>query len=218
VISLSDKARLREICEAAARGSFPDPEWNIELVASPDPPAAAVLAFTGHHVVAAPLHEDELRKQLDSQDIAAPFNPVFLAWLGQRLEARVGHIDVTLARLGSGLGDDWLTPVTEPPDTERVRRARLFRSDLLFLSPPDRTGLVTLGRGLAGRRELSMEVVDEQERGQGIGTRLVLSAVARVPAHEAVFASVAPGNTRSLRCILRAGFSPIGAECILSRA
>jgi RimJ/RimL family protein N-acetyltransferase len=63
-----------------------------------------------------------------------------------------------------------------------------------------------------------MEVTHEADRGRGLGTRVVLSALARVPADETIFASVAPGNTRSLRCILSAGFRPIGAECILSRA
>ena len=175
-----------------------------------------MLAFTGHHIVAADVDQDEARRHLDPDDIAAPFNPVFLAWLGRRLDARVGHIDVTLARLGSGFGDDWLHPVTEPPDNERVRRARQLRSDVMYLAPPDGGAVVMLGVGLAGRRELSMEISREADRGGGLGTRLVRAACDRVPADEAVFAGVAPGNARSLRCLLRAGFLPIGAECLFS--
>ena len=56
----------------------------------------------------------------------------------------------------------------------------------------------------------------EFDRNSGFGTRLVQAAVARMPTDKAIFASVAPGNTRSLRCLLRAGFLPIGAECVLS--
>jgi hypothetical protein len=153
---------------------------------------------------------------MDPEDIAAPFNPAFLAWLGGRLSAHVGHIDVTLARLGSGIGGEWLLPVAEPPDSERVRRARHLRSDVQFLTPPDRSAIVTLGAGLAQRRELSIEIDSESDRNSGLGTRLVQAAIARVPTDEAIFASVAPGNTRSLRCLLHAGFLPIGAECILS--
>jgi hypothetical protein len=129
----------------------------------------------------------------------------------------VGHIDVTLARLGSGAGDEWLVPIAKPPDNEIVRRARHLRSDVLFLSPPDGRAVVTMGAGLAGRHELSMEISDESDRSKGLGTRLVQAAVDRIPADEAIFASVAPGNTRSLRCLLRARFHPIGAECILSK-
>ncbi len=214
VTAPSGAGRLREVCEAAARGSFPSPDWTLEIVARPQRLAAAVLAFTGHHLVAADIDEGDVRRRLDPDDVAAPFNPVFLAWLGRTLNARVGHIDVTLARLGSGDGDDWLQPVTDPPDNERVRRARQVRSDVVFLAPPGRDAVVALGVGLGGRRELSMEIAHETDRGRGEGTRLVRAAVARVPADEAVFASVAPGNTRSLRCLLSAGFHPVGGECV----
>lgn len=208
--------RLRELCEAAARGSFPTPNWGLEFVAAPPRLLGAVLAFTGHHMIAADVQEAETVVQLDREDIAAPFNPVFLAWLGQRLDARVGHVDVTLARMGAGTSDDWLQPVDEPPDNERVRRARRQRADLEFFAPADGGAVVTLGAGLADRRELSMEISNESDRNTGLGTRLVRAAVGRISPDEAVFASVSPGNTRSLRCLLNAGFRPIGAECILS--
>jgi hypothetical protein len=216
VMAGTGDAKLREICEKAARGAFPPPAWGLELLPGPERVVAAVLAFTGHHIVAADIDEDQIRRHLDRHDVAAPFNPVFLAWIGERLEARVGHIDVTMSRFGSGPGDDWLRPVAEPPDNERVRRARQLRSEISFLSPPDRRAVVSLGLGLAGRHEVSMEVGDESDRSQGLGTRLVLAAVARVPADTVVFAGVAPGNARSLRCLLRAGFRPIGAECIFT--
>jgi len=61
-----------------------------------------------------------------------------------------------------------------------------------------------------------MEIRSESDRHRGLGTRLVDAAVARIPVDVAIFASVTPGNTRSLRCLLGAGFRPIGAECVLS--
>ena len=208
--------RLRAVCEAGARGSFPTPDWQIELLPAPPRILGAVVAFTGRHLIAADVDEAEVRGQLDPQDIAAPFNPVFLAWLGRHLDARVGHIDVTLARMGGGEEDDWLQRSTDPPDNERVRRAQSQRIEVEFLVPSEGGAVVTLGAGLADRRELSMEISDEADRNAGLGTRLVRAAVARVPSDEAVFASVAPGNTRSLRCLLQAGFKPIGGECILT--
>ena len=211
-------SRLREICESAARGSFPVAGWTLEFLPAPERMTGAVLAFTGHHVVAADIEQADVRGRLDPDDIAAPFNPVFLAWLGGRLEAGVGHIDVTLARLGSGGGDDWLRTLAEPPDNERVRRSRALRSEVLFLAPPAGGAVVMLGSGLAGRCELSLEISDESDRNRGWGTRLVEAAVARVPVDRAVFASVAPGNARSLRCLLGAGFVPLGAECLFSSA
>lgn len=210
--------RLRELCEAAARGSFPPVEWGLEFVPGPARLVASVVAFTGHHVIAADIDAGEARSHLEPDDIASPFNPAFLAWLGRRLDAHVGHIDVTLARMGSGAGDEWLQHVAVPPDNERVRRARGQRADVEFLAPPEGGAVVTLGAGLAGRRELSMEITNESHRNTGLGTRLVRAAASRIPTDEAVFASVAPGNTRSLRCLLHAGFVPIGAECILTSA
>ena len=206
---------LRRLCEGAARGSFPPPSWGVEILAAPPRLSGAVVAFTGHHVIAADVDAADVTRHLDPDDIAAPFNPAFLAWLGRRLGARIGHIDVTMARMGGGDDDDWLRVVTDPPDTERVRRARGLRTDVEFLAPAEGGAVVMVGFGLADRRELSMEIGDESRRSTGLGTRLVRAAVNRVPIDEAVFASVAPGNTRSLRCLLHAGFAPIGAECLL---
>lgn len=208
--------RLRELCEAAARGSFPRPDWGLEFLGAPTRLLGAVVGFTGHHVIAADVQEDEARIKFDPHDIAAPFNPSFLAWLGQRLGARVGHIDVTLARMGTGTSDEWLQPIDVPPDNERVRRALRLRADVEFLVPAEGGAVVTLGSGLAGRRELSMEITNESDRNEGLGTRLVRAGVSHIPSNEAIFASVSPGNTRSLRCLLNAGFRPIGAECILA--
>ena len=202
--------------ESAARGSFPPPEWGLEFVPAPPRLLGAVVAFTGHHVIAADVSAEEASTHLDIEDIAAPFNPAFLCWLGERLGARIGHIDATLACLGTGAGDDWLQPVCEPPEGDRVRRARNERANVEYLEPPGGGAVVILGEGLAARRELSMEITDESHRNAGWGTRLVRAAVDRTPVNHALFASVAPGNTRSLRCLLRAGFRPIGAECILS--
>lgn len=208
--------RLRELCEAAARGSFPLPEWAIEVLPPPPRVLGAVVAFTGHHVIAADIPEADVRAHLDPEDIAAPFNPVFLTWLGGRLGGSVGHIDVMLARMGGGDKDGWLQPEPNPPENERVRRARKQRASVEFLAPREGGAIVTMGVGLAGRRELSMEITEESHRNAGLGTRLVRAAAARVAADEAVFASVAPGNVRSLRCLIHGDFVPIGAECIIT--
>lgn len=208
--------RLRELCENAARGHFPEADWCLELVPAPSRVIAAALAFTGHHVLAADLDEHEVRKHLEPDDIAAPMNPAFLAWLGQRLDAKVSHLDVVLAALGTGRGNEWLTPVSDPPDNERVRRARLQRSGVRYLEPKGGGAVVTLGAGLSDRCELSIEIAGEGDRSHGLGTRLLLAALDHAPAGEAVFSGVAAGNTRSLRCFLTAGFKPIGSECVFT--
>lgn len=72
---------------------------------------------------------------------------------------------------------------------------------------------MALGRGLAGRMEISLEV-DPAHRGQGLGRRAIASASALAPPDEPLFAQVSPGNVASLRSFLAAGFRPIGAEVL----
>ena len=73
-------------------------------------------------------------------------------------------------------------------------------------------GVLVLGRGVAGRLEVSVEV-DEEVRQRGLG-RLLVSA-ARQLADEPVWAQVAPGNARSMRAFQAAGYVPVGAEALL---
>jgi RimJ/RimL family protein N-acetyltransferase len=81
----------------------------------------------------------------------------------------------------------------------------------------DDRGLVTVGTGLAGRTELSIEL-DPARCGQGQGGGLIRDALAGIAAGTPVFAAVAPGNARSLRAFLRCGFRPIGSEVLIRPA
>jgi L-amino acid N-acyltransferase YncA len=73
--------------------------------------------------------------------------------------------------------------------------------------------LVT-GRGIGGRLEVSVEV-DEAVRHRGLGRSLVRAA--RHLVTEPLWAQVAPGNARSMRTFLAAGYRPVGAEALLLR-
>ena len=82
-----------------------------------------------------------------------------------------------------------------------------------FYTAVNGEAVVVLGRGLAGRREVSLEI-DEAARGRGLGRRLLLGARSLIPEGDVVFAQVAPGNAASLRAFLAAGFRPIGSEVL----
>ncbi len=73
--------------------------------------------------------------------------------------------------------------------------------------------VVTLGRGLALRTEVSVEV-DPDARGRGLASQALVEARRLVGPNAVVFAQVAPGNAASLRAFLRAGFEPIGSEAL----
>ena len=83
----------------------------------------------------------------------------------------------------------------------------------------DRYGqsVLILGDGLAGRRELSVQVPASQRRA-GTGQRLVQSALALTPPGKPLFAQVEAGNAASLRAFYNAGFRPVGAEVLFPKA
>ena len=78
----------------------------------------------------------------------------------------------------------------------------------------DERGLVTIGEGLVGRTELSVELT-AAEQGRGTGRALIDEALHHVGADEWVFAQVAAGNAASLRAFLACGFVPIGSEVLI---
>jgi GNAT superfamily N-acetyltransferase len=144
-------------------------------------------------------------------------SPGFLGWLGERLGSRPGSLDVVLAAEGVG-GDPplELRPGADPARHPRTARALRYRGDLQVWTDPDGAGVLVLGRGLAGRREVAFEV-DPTRRNRGLGRLLVAAARHLVPPREVLFAQVTPGNAASLRVVEAAGFRPIGAEVLFHR-
>jgi GNAT superfamily N-acetyltransferase len=211
------RGRLLRLLEDAAGGVPPAADGVVEVWPAPDGPVDAVLAFTAHHVVAAGVDPDLVAARLTDGDLGAPMSPGFLGWLGERLGSRPGSLDVVLA--APGLGGDPpldLRPVEDPGRHPRAARARRYRRDLRVLTDAEEAGVLVLGRGLAGRRELSFEV-DPARRNRGLGRLLVAAARHLTPAGEPLFAQVSPGNAASLRVVQAAGFRPIGAEVLYHR-
>jgi GNAT superfamily N-acetyltransferase len=184
---------------------------------SPPGRSDAVIAFTAHHVIAADVEPDEVHAHLTSRDLGAPMNAEFLAWLGRHMGSPPGSLDVVLAAPGlPGPSADTLLRDAGRMTHDRVDRAERYREEVSVYSDPQESAVVALGRGLAGRRELSLEI-QEAMRGRGHGRRLLRAARELIPAEEYVFAQVAAGNTASLRAFLAAGFTPICAEVLFLR-
>jgi GNAT superfamily N-acetyltransferase len=201
----------------AARGRPPAPDGAVEVLPGLPGPVDAVLAFTAHHLVVADVDPELVAARLPDGDLAAPMSPAFLAWLAGRLGSRPGSVDVVLA--AEGLGGDpplALRRVADRGSHQRVVEALRHRSGLEVWSDPERAGMLLLGRGLAGRRELAFEV-EPGRRNRGLGRRLVAAARHLVPPGEPLFAQVAAGNAASLRALEAAGFRPLGAEVLFDR-
>ena len=200
---------LSEVFCAAAAGRFPEVDGGVTWCPPLSGGLEAVIAFTGHAFLATRLVEGDF-VEVRPDGFGGSLHPaVLLRMAGPG--GRVGVIDVTLVARGTRVpGSRRLSIGNDRDDHSRVRHARLLRSDVTVYG--DDRGLVTLGQGLAGRLELSIEA-ELQGQGRGWGRSLLVDALATVPDGEPVFAAVSPGNARSLRAFLAVGFTPIGSEC-----
>jgi GNAT superfamily N-acetyltransferase len=209
---------LIRVLRAAAAGSLPPPDGQVEVVPAPPGPVDAVVGFTAHLVVAADVDQEDVRAVLAPGNFGDWMAAAFLFWLGERVGSRPGSHDLVLAATGPPPEPD-LTLIAAPgaSDHPRVRRASRHRTNVQVFTDPDELGVLVLGCGLAGRWEFAFEV-DPQGRNRGLGRRLALAARGRVPEGEPLFAQVAPGNAASVRSVLAAGFRPIGSEVLFPRA
>ncbi|MGI8418911.1 MAG: GNAT family N-acetyltransferase [Nakamurella sp.] len=203
---------LHDLLTAAAAGHFPPDDGSVTVLPQPSTRDAGVIAFTGCSVVFADIDRRWVRHQLPLDDLSAPLNPTFLHALEQRLERRVNNIELlTVAGSLSGEPPIDLVETTERSHP-RIIRAAGHRDDLRGWTTDG--GLLTLGRGVAGRWEMALEV-EPSAQGSGLGRRLATAARHLVPGGDPLWAHVAPGNARSFRALLAAGYLPVGAEALL---
>lgn len=206
--------KLTDILKAAEGGEFPPADGGTTIVSQPSERDAGVLAFTAHTVIFLDEDPDWLRAMtaaLDCDPLAATMNPVFLAALVTRTGRTAETID--LLSTAPALPGPPPLPLTEQnQDHPRVRRAHTHRDEVRTWSVPG--AVLTLGRGVAGRWEVSVEVA-EQARGQGLGRALALCARHLVPPGAVVWSQQAAGNARSVRAFQSAGYRPVGAELLL---
>jgi hypothetical protein len=211
---------LADILRGIEAGAFPAPDLSVTLVPAPSARYTCVVALTAHIVIAADVDPAWVAERIPAGDLSAPLNPPFLHALEQQTGRRVNAIDAML--LASALTDpadraavtEGLTELTDR-DHPRVRRAWRYRDEVRAYVDPF-GGLVLTGIGLAGRREVALEIPDEA-RGKGHGRRLAQAARALIPPDSHLWAQVSPGNAASIRTFLAAGYLPVGSEALLTR-
>lgn len=205
---------MLDVFADATDGQMPPSDGKAEVHPGLPGKAAAVIAFPAHFYVLAPVDPQWVRAQLPPGDYSAPLGARFLVALADHIGAHIGSSDAVLgARAhghGTGLDLHELTDDTHP----RVRRAHRYRDEVRAWQTSDGAGCLVLGRGLAGRWEVSFEV-EPAARGRGLGRALAAAAFGLLPVNTPVFAQVAPGNCHSLRATLAAGYRPIGGEVLL---
>ena len=214
---MSAEPDLAAILNAVAAGRYPPSDGTVTILSQPSPRDAGVISLTGRSVIFADTDPDWIAAQLPPGDLSAPLAAPFLAALSERLRRRSHSVDMTTCAAA----------LPGPPDVPlaelaigggraphpRVARALRYRDDVRGWQTTG--GVVLVGRGVAGRWEVAVEV-DPEYRGRGLGASLALTARQLIPAGEALWAQVAPANAASVRAFLRAGFTPVGAEALLS--
>jgi hypothetical protein len=209
---------LADILRGIENGVFPAPDLSVTLVPPPSPRYNCVVALTAHIVIAADVTPEWVAERVAPGDLSAPLNPPFLHALELETGRRVNAIDAMLLapaltdRLERTAATEGLTELTDP-DHPRVDRAWRYRDDVRAYADPS-GGLIVIGTGLAGRREIALEVPDTT-RSQGHGRRLARAARALIPAGTHLWAQVSPGNAASVRAFLAAGYLPVGSEALL---
>jgi len=204
---------LGALLARAAQGDLPPADGAVEVMPAPVGLArAAVVAFTGHHAVAADVPETWITERLDADDLGSPMKGGFLDALGRKVGAQSGSLDVVLVASAVSDGSSALRPV-EAERHARAERALRYRTDVRVYERVDGAGVLILGRGLAGRWEAAIEV-DPRYAGRGIGRDLCMAARTLTPDGAPVWAQVAAGNAASLRTVLAAGFVPLGSEVL----
>lgn len=199
---------------SVADGGLPAKDDDFTVVLPPDERSVGVLAFPGHNVVCAEISADWVRARLPEGDLAAPLQPPFLSGLASVTGRCPDNLDMVLVAPATGRPNGMeLTELTDfAAPHPRLARALAQRIGVRAWHCPG--GLLTLGRGVAGRWEVSIEV-EPALRGFGLGRGLFTAARGLLPAGETVWAQVAPGNAASVRAALAAGFRPVGAEVLL---
>jgi GNAT superfamily N-acetyltransferase len=215
--------RLTKLLDEVAAGRFPPADGGLEVLTRPpgERLAAAVLDFTAHTVVAAGVDARWVHGVLPSGSLSARLGPRFLSALADRIGAEPGALDLILlapAAAQSALAAPAGLTRLDTSDRlghRRLARAHRYRDDVHAYAV---TGaLLVLGRGLAGRWEVSVEV-DEPYRSRGLARRLAAAAPALVPPGAPLWAQVSPGNVASVRTFLAAGYRPVGAEVLFRAA
>ncbi|MFC9155453.1 GNAT family N-acetyltransferase [Streptomyces bauhiniae] len=203
---------LPELLDAVAHDRFPPPDGTVTVLPQLCRRDAGVLAFTAHTVVLTDEDPAWVRATLaavDCDPLAAPMHPRFLTALLDRTGRTAETVDALW--VGTPLPGPPALPLREVADTghPRVVRARRRRDSVRVWAADG--ALLVVGRGVGGRLEVALEV---DGGGAGVGRGLALAA--RQLADEPVWAQVSPGNARSSRAFLAAGYRPVGGEVLLS--
>jgi hypothetical protein len=184
---------LFALLQRAASGSYPADSGDVKVLPSPSGCCDAVVALTGHSIVAAGVTSAWVEKRVPRDDFTGPMRPDFVAALAAKLGTKPGSVDVLLAAPSvesSEIAD--LVKVAE--GDARTARARRYRTEVRSYADRQGGGVVNLGRGVDGRLDLSVELPADV-RSVGRGRKLIEAARTLVPPDEFLDSETTLGDT-----------------------
>lgn len=207
---------LAALIASAAAGSYPPVDGGWHRVPVWREGLEAVVAFTGHAVLAVePDISDQRLDDLGVDGFGGAHDPRLMVEIAGD-GGWIDSLDVLLVASGTG-GTSGLVPRPDLMSHPRAQLAAGLRDDIVVLGHHDNdAAIVILSRGVAGLAELSFEL-ETEHRGRA-GANLVRDALDAVPAGQLVVAACAPGNAASLRSLLAAGFTAIGSIQLFRRS
>ena len=209
---------LARLLRSVVAGSPPDADGGWTRVSPWIPTVQAVVAFTGHTIVAVSYDiTDAQLVDLGVDGAGGALSPRVFATLAGPT-GWIGAPQLLFAALGTGAGQHTelasRSYLARHPYVEASRRSH---QDLQILGAGegDAVDLVVLSRGVAGVREVGV-YVHPAGRGRGRGATLARAALDAVPENEVTLASSTLGDAAALRALTSAGFTPIGAVQMFS--
>lgn len=200
---------MAQLLTDAVEGRFPPVDGGWTRLPPWRDGTGAIIAMTGHSFVCggASLTDAEL-DELGLDGCGGSTLPAaVLAIAGPG--AWIDCLDVLLVcRARASPGAPPLVPRKDLESHPRAVHARHTRDDVVVLGYPTqgRRDLATVGRGLGGLTQIGVEV----ER-PGRRATICADLLDSLAGGEVIVAGVAPGNARSLRSLVRAGFTMIGS-------
>ncbi|HMJ78178.1 MAG TPA: GNAT family protein [Iamia sp.] len=202
---------LAHVLAEAAAGRPPPSDGVVDVLPSLGPDADdAVIGFDGHLVIATDVPADEVRSRIPAGLFSLWGHPAVLLWLAERSGRDPAPGDI--AFVAPALAGP--PPLDLAPADPDVVTSRVARTERRGWRTADDHGSLVLGRGLAGRWEVGYAVAADARDG-GRGRALARAARHLVPDGDGLWASTAPGNVRSVRALLAAGFTPVAGETLL---
>jgi GNAT superfamily N-acetyltransferase len=208
------RGQLAALLDGVAAGRYPPPDGGVTILPQPAPRDSGVIAFTAHSVVFTDADPAWVRGQLPPGDLSGPLLPQFLEALCAKTGRRANSTDVLC--VAAPLPGPPQLPLAADGTARHPRVARALRCRDCVRAWETPGGIVAIGRGVAGRWEVAIEVKPGY-RGKGLGRELAAAARHLVPQNAPLWAQIAPGNAASVRAFLAAGYRPAGAEVLLRR-